>query len=344
MRDRASQLANDITPEMLAAAAEDEAHAALLAQLGMRAALVVPMVAGGRAIGTLALVSAESGRRFSGADVELAEELARRAGTAVENARLYTERSRIARALQSGLLPDALPTMPGWLAKTLYRPAGEENWVGGDFYDAVPVPGGWLVFVGDVAGRGADAAALTALARHTLRSTAKLLPNPLDALAQLNDELVGRRRMSLCTVAAALLTERDGAAVADIVCAGHPPPLVVADGQVTPVGHFGPMLGAYHHEHWEPFTVRLAPGALLVLYTDGVLDTVGDGGRRFGEPRLQDSLTGAGDAEEAVARIDTALREFEVGEQADDTAVLAIQRVGVPDGAALPEALPESRA
>jgi serine phosphatase RsbU (regulator of sigma subunit)/PAS domain-containing protein len=330
MRDATSQVVNDVTPEMLAAAAQDDQHAQMLAQLGMRAALVVPMLAGARAIGTLVLVSAESGRRFEPRDVELAEELARRAGTAVENARLYTERSHIARALQTGLLPDALPAIAGWRMEALYRPAGAENWVGGDFYDAVEVPGGWLVLVGDVAGHGAEAAALTGLARHTLRSTARLLADPLDAIAQLNQELTARERMSLCTVAAVLLTERHGAAQAEIVCAGHPPPLLLADGHVASVGRFGPMLGAYRDEQWERVTVNVDPGAVLVLYTDGVLDTVGEQGHRFGEPRLQQTVKGVSSAADAVARIDAALRRFELGAQADDTAVLAVERVGAP--------------
>ncbi len=192
MRQRAAQLVNDITPDMLAAAAQDAEHAQALTEVGMRAALIVPMLAGGRAIGALTLISAESNRRFSPADVELAEELARRAGTAVENARLYTERSHIAGALQAALLPDALPAMPGWAVRSLYRPAGAENWVGGDFYDVVHVDGGWLLLVGDVAGHGADAAALTALARHTLRDAAELLPDPLDAVARLNHVLATR--------------------------------------------------------------------------------------------------------------------------------------------------------
>jgi PAS domain S-box-containing protein len=343
IRERVSQLVNDITPEMLAAGARDDEHAELLSRLGMRAALIVPMVTGGRAIGALTLISAESARRFTPNDVQLAEELALRAATAVENARLYTERSRIAAALQSGLLPDELPVMAGWSARALYRPAGAENWVGGDFYDAVAVPGGWLVLVGDVAGHGADAAALTALARYTLRSTAGLLHDPLDALAQLNRELVARPRMSLCTVCAALLSEQDGRARAQIVCAGHPPPLLLADGHARLVGTFGPMLGAYADETWERVTVPLEPGALLVLYTDGVLDAVGDDGVRFGEDRLQRTVAGATDADDAVARIDAALRHFEVGDQADDTAVLAVERVGVPDRPAGSKALSESR-
>jgi serine phosphatase RsbU (regulator of sigma subunit) len=90
-------------------------------------------------------------------------------------------------------------------------------------------------------------------------------------------------------------------------------------------------------------TVPLEPGALLVLYTDGVLDTVGDDGARFGEDRLQRAVAGAADADDAVARIDAALRDFEVGDQADDTAVLAVERVGVTDRPAGSKSLSESR-
>jgi PAS domain S-box-containing protein len=329
MRDGRSQIVNEISDEMLAAAAQDDEHRELLASVGMRAALAVPMSAAGKTVGVLSLISAESGRRFSVANVTLAEELARRAGTAVENARLYTERSHIARTLQTELLPGRLPEMPGWQVATLYRPAGDENWVGGDFYDAIEVGGGWLAVVGDVAGRGAEAAALTGLARHTLRTAARLLEDPLDAIGTLNAELRMREQMALCSVAAVLLREHDGQATAQIICAGHPLPLLVRDGQAWAVGAFSPMLGAYPVKHWSRTTIELDPGDVLVLYTDGVFDAVGKDGR-FGEDRLQQTVAAAGDATDAVARIDAALSDFEVGDQADDTAVLAVERVGVP--------------
>ena len=121
----------------------------------------------------------ESGRLFDESDLALAEELGRRAATAVENARLYTERSRIASTLQQSLLPPELPEVPGFRLAGLYRAAGEQNEVGGDFYDAFEVPGGWMALVGDVAGRGAEAAALTSLSRHTLRAVGKLLGDPM---------------------------------------------------------------------------------------------------------------------------------------------------------------------
>jgi serine phosphatase RsbU (regulator of sigma subunit) len=328
LRNGTPQVVDEITDEMLVAGAEDDAHLALLRAIGLRAGLVVPMSAAGKHVGTLSLLSAESPRRFSAEDVALAEEIARRAGTAVENTRLYTERSHIARTLQAGLLPGRLPEMPGWEIATLYRPAGDQNWVGGDFYDAFPVRGGWLTLVGDVAGRGAEAAALTGLARHTLRTAAKLLDDPLEAVRTLNAELRGRDHMSLCSVAVVLLREHDGRAFADIVCAGHPLGLLVRDGGVAPVGSFSPMLGAYDIDSWEHATVALEPRDVLVLYTDGVFDAVGADGR-FGEDRLQRTLAGVDGAKSAVARIDAALSDFEVGPQADDTAVLAVERAPV---------------
>ena len=123
LRDGIAQVVNDIPPEMLAAVAQDDEHLELLRGVGLQAGLSVPMMAGGKIIGALSLISAESARRFTDADVALAEEIARRAGTAVENARLYTERSNIARTLPTSLLPSTLPNMPGWTAATLYRPA-----------------------------------------------------------------------------------------------------------------------------------------------------------------------------------------------------------------------------
>ena len=340
IRDGRSQLVNEIPDELLAAAAQDDEHLELLRGVGLRAGLTVPMPAAGHILGALSLINAESGRRFTSADVELAEELARRAGTAVENARLYTERSHIARTLQVGLLPGRIPPIPGWQIGTLYRPAGDENWVGGDFYDVFAVKVGWVALVGDVAGRGADAAALTGLARNTLRTAAKLLDDPLDAIATLNAELLARDQMSLCSVAAVVLREDGARATAEIVCAGHPLPLLVRDGRVRAIGEFSPMLGAFDVREWRRRSVELESGDVLVLYTDGVFDTVGDDGR-FGEERLQAALAGVAHAPDAVSRIDAALSAFEVGEQADDTAVLAVERLAV--GAAAMSA-PSSRA
>lgn len=327
IRSGTSQVINEITDDLLEQSVGDPDQLEAIRKLGMHAAMIVPMVAGGRAIGAISFVAAESQRSFSDADLALAEELGRRAGTAVQNARLYTERSHIADTLQASLLPAGLPAMPGFSLASLYRPAGEENWVGGDFYDAFPTTAGWMVVVGDVAGRGAEAAALTAQARHTLRTAAQLLGDPLAALAHLNRALTDLPSTSLCTVAALHLVETEGTVQATVVCAGHPKPYLIRGDEPTPIGNWGPMVGAFADSTWRPETLTLAPGDVLVLYTDGVIDADGDD-ERFGDERLTETLRGTADASDAVGRIRRALEAFEVGAQADDTAVLAIAFTG----------------
>jgi Stage II sporulation protein E (SpoIIE) len=180
----------------------------------------------------------------------------------------------------------------------------------------------------DSAGRSAAAAALPDLPRHTLRTTATLLEDPLDAVAARNRELLELDAMSG-------VLHRRGAAVRgrgrrcdrDIVCAGHPLPLLVRGGAARPIGSFSPLLGAYPIDHRQRTSYALEPGDLLVLFTAGVFDTVGEG-ERFGEERLERTLRSAADAPGAVARIDAA-DHVRGRQQADDTAILAVQRVPV---------------
>jgi len=327
VRSGRAQLLREITPEMISAADISEEQAALVRDLEMRSVIIVPLAVPGQApLGAITLVMAESGRTFDERNLVLAEELGRRAAVAVENARLYTERSRIASTLQQSLLPDALPQIDGFRLASLYRPAGEHVDVGGDFYDAFAIPDGWLVLVGDVTGRGPEAAALTSLARYTMRTAARLLGDPIAALQQLNTELLERSATSLVTIGCALLFDGADGSHADVILAGHPPPIHLSIGEPRQVGEFGEPLGAYVVGQWRAARIALAPGDQLILYTDGVIDTVGDG-ERFGESRLADALRGATSASDAVQRVDRAIREFARGPQADDTAVLAVERV-----------------
>jgi serine phosphatase RsbU (regulator of sigma subunit) len=290
--------------------------------------ITVPLAVAGKApIGALSLAMAESGRQFDDADLALARELGDRAAIAVENARLYAERSLIATTLQRSLLPPALPEIPGFRLAGLYRAAGEQNDVGGDFYDAFAVPGGWVVLVGDVAGRGAEAAALTSLSRYTLRAACRLLADPIAALEQLNAALRELPGLALVSVCCALLRDADGDPKADVVLAGHPPAFHVRGGIPHPIGAFAPLLGAYEHGDWRPVSVGLEPGDLLALYTDGVIDTVGQT-ERFGEERLILTLREAGSAADAVARIEAAVSRFAHGPQVDDNAAIVVERVG----------------
>jgi serine phosphatase RsbU (regulator of sigma subunit) len=312
---------------MLEAAVEDPAQLELLRSVGMRSVIIVPITAAsGQPIGAISFINAESGRVFSEGDLELCEELGRRAGIAVENARLYTERSLIAHTLQRALLPPALPTIPGFSLSALYRPAGEENWVGGDFYDAFAVRDGWVAVVGDVAGRGAKAASLTAFARHVFRTASQLHDDPLDGIAYLNRQLYERPGSALCTLCCVHLRPRGADAEATIACAGHPLPYAVRQaGAAEPVGRWGQMLGAWTEGSWPRTTTTLAPGDVLVLYTDGVTDATG-AEDRFGDERLQATLAESRDADDALRRLADGLADFETGEQADDTAALAIAR------------------
>jgi PAS domain S-box-containing protein len=335
LRDGMSQLIPEIPQELLEEAAVDAEHLELVRSIGIRSGIVVPMTAAsGRPIGVLSLVDAESGRVFSEADLELCEELGRRAGIAVENARLYTERTMIAHTLQRALLPPALPDIAGFSLSALYRPAGEENWVGGDFYDAFAVRDGWVAVVGDVAGRGAQAASLTAFARHVFRTAAQLHDDPLDAVAYLNRQLYDRPGQALCTVCCVHLRASGAAAEATVVCAGHPLPYAVRQaGAAEMVGGWGTMLGAWPQGGWSRTTTTLEPGDVLVLYTDGVTDASG-AEDRFGEDRLRAALAESRDAEDALRRIADGLADFEEGEQADDTAALAIARTEPAAGTA----------
>src|SRR4051794_7965978 len=218
----------EVTDEMLVAAVKDPEHLELIRRLGLRSVIIAALKARGRVFGTFSLASAESGRVFDEADLQLAEELAARAGMAIDNARLYTERSRIAHTLQVKLLPERLPEIPRALMAARYRAAGELNEVGGDFYDVFQrSPTEWAIVVGDVSGKGAGAAAVTALARYTLRAAALEDAPPSGALQRLNTAMVYDDTSQFATVVMAYLSSGpDGSIDLRLALAGHPAPAV----------------------------------------------------------------------------------------------------------------------
>ncbi len=326
LRTGESQLYTDIPDELLVAAAVDEEHLRLLREVGMRAVLVVPLTIRERTIGALTMVDAESGRSFDRGDLEFAEQIAARAALAVEGARLYSERSAIARTLQDSLLPEAIPEIPGWELAALYRPAGQEGEVGGDFYDFWELDGEWLMLIGDVTGKGVGAAAVTSLVRHTARAASEFDPRPAQVLARIDAALRRSPSVSLCT-ALCLRISPDGATLA---IGGHPPPLCIGEGGVSEIGEGGTLLGALARTRWPETRVELRPGETLVAFTDGVTDTVGDGGVRWGTDRLRAAMAEARGLAPAEigTRLVTALDEFQVGAQADDTAVVIMRYSG----------------
>ncbi len=323
IRTGESQLIPEIPDEMLVHAAEDEEHLRLLRELGLNSVLIVPLRFGDEVLGTISFVLGPP-RRFSEGDLSTAEELARRAVTAIENSRLFTERETIARTLQQGLLPPTIAAPPGYETAVLFRAAGSANAVGGDFYDVIPLGDEWLAFIGDVTGKGATAAALTARARYTMISVAQLTGGVGPAIDRVNDALVALPGLPLCTMASVRLKGGE----LEVRSAGHPLPYRVTAAGAEEVGRPGPLLGLDPKVTWPVTRTELEPGDSLVLYSDGVLDTVGPEGEHFGDERFRELLAGAGScsARELVERIDQRLLEFQEAEQRDDVAVLVLRR------------------
>jgi PAS domain S-box-containing protein len=320
-----SELYPEISDEMLALAASDERHLELLRAVGFRSVLIVPMCLGERILGAMTLVSAESARVLDGFDRELAEQVAARAAVAIENSRLYSERSAIARTLQQSLLPEGLPAIPGYELASMYVPAIETSMVGGDFYDVWQVGDAWMLVIGDVTGKGIEAAVLTALVRHTLRAASEFDASPARLLALVDATLKKRPALSVCTA----LCVRIDADRATLAVGGHPLPLHVTRSGIYPLGEHGPLLGAFPDVRWRDFTVRLQASGTLVAYTDGITDARGEGDERFGLERLCDTLERLADrpAAEVMGTLTRTLEEFQAGAPTDDTAAIALRRV-----------------
>jgi serine phosphatase RsbU (regulator of sigma subunit) len=321
--------------------AHDAEDFEFLSSLGMRSAITVGLQARGEVTGALTIAVAWSGRRYRREDARFAWILSGRIALALDNAGLFGDleraeqaRAEIAETLQRGLLPSPLPHIPGWSIAAMYRPAGAENEVGGDFYDVFRVPGGWMLVIGDVTGRGARAASLTAVARYTLRTAAVLTDDPLVALRTLNRALLARGDSALCSLAAMTLSE-DRFEPVRLAVAGHPPPLLVDGENVTEVASADPVLGAFDDAEWGIARAEIEPGQQLVVITDGITEAQGPEGR-FGEARLHAHLGGATNPALAVQRLEGALHAFTGGRLDDDVAMVAIARApsGLPSIAA----------
>jgi PAS domain S-box-containing protein len=332
LRTGQPELYPEIPEELLRDAAQDEEHYEAIMEIGMRSAIIVPMTTRGRALGALSFVSGPSGRRFDERDVDLAQELARRCATAIDNARLYTDRSYIARTLQQSLLPVELPDIPGVEVAARFRPTGEGNEVGGDFYDMFETGNnGWAVVMGDVCGKGPDAAAVTALARYTLRAAAMRERLPSRSLATLNEALLRQRDdRRFCTVAYAYIEMLDHGARAGISTGGHPLPLLLrTDGSVETVGLPGTLLGIVPDPSLEDQAVTLEPGDALVFYTDGVIENRPGSDGVLDERRLAELVAtcSGGGADAIASRIEEAAVLSQGGGPKDDIAVLVLRVV-----------------
>ncbi|MGZ4165587.1 MAG: SpoIIE family protein phosphatase [Solirubrobacteraceae bacterium] len=319
-------LVHEITDEMLARRAQDPEHLGILREVGLNSAMIAPILSGERILGALSFISCTS-RRFDARDLELACDLGRQTGVIIDSAELQAAQSHIAQTLQADLIPRSLPAVEGWELSSVYRAAGRAVEAGGDFYDLLSFEGGWAAVIGDVVGKGAEAAALTALARYTLAAIVEATGDLTYAMRVLNRRLRqrGDDYRSLCTVAAVLVTPDEQVT---ILSAGHPLPVLRRDGTAWPVGRPSPMLGFVEDVELLSTPVEVQPGDQIVLYTDGVLDAIGSD-ERFGEARLLETvrMLALGAGAEGILE---AIERFRDRDQADDIAILSLTREPVP--------------
>lgn len=458
-----------IPGELLEQSAQDEEHLRIIRGLDIRSAISVPLQARDRVFGVISFIGAESGRVFTEEDLLMAEEIGRRAGIAIDNARLFEETqateqrllqlvqnleavlweaessmrrftfvsqraqdilgypisgwleqdgfwarmvhpedrepvleyrrmstqagedhtveyrivspqgreiwlrdiahivrdeegtilglrglmvditeqkmverllsesrerfAHVARTLQSSLLPPELPAIPGFELAARYRAAGQGNDVGGDFYDAFQTEDGtWALALGDVMGKGPKAAALTGLARHTLRAVTTSGRKPSEVLSRLNDAILKQDETTtqFATVVLAYVSIEDGVGKAVISAGGHHLPLVLrADATVETVGQAGMVLGVFPDPDLSDVEVTLNPGDVVVLFTDGVIEE-GSGDHTFGEANLLSVVqAAAGETPSAIAEaIENAVTSFRPEEPRDDIAILALRMAG----------------
>ncbi|WP_180686055.1 SpoIIE family protein phosphatase [Streptomyces gossypiisoli] len=298
--------------------------------------VVLPLVARNRVIGMLTL-GKPTDDHFRQEILELAEDLSRRAALALDNARLYSERTAISQSLQRSLLPPGLPEIDGVEVDVIYRAAGEGNEVGGDFYDLFPIRDGAYGFaIGDVCGTGPNAAAVTGLARHALRLLAREGLSGPAVLQRLNSAILdeGARSRFLTLLYGELRPQEDGSAELKVVCAGHPLPLRLRqDGTVETAAEPQPLLGVLEELDLYEQTVTLDPGDVLLCVTDGVTERR-EGSRMLGDDGLADVLTTCTGltAGAVAARIMRAVERFASDAPSDDMAILAMRVPGLHNG------------
>jgi serine phosphatase RsbU (regulator of sigma subunit)/anti-sigma regulatory factor (Ser/Thr protein kinase) len=291
------------------------------------AVLSIPLEARGRQIGSMTLGRAQD-HPLRGELLLVAESVARRAGLAIDHARAHGALRTVGNALQGSLLPSSMPTLPGLDLGVIYEAAGEGSTVGGDFYDVFAVGSGrWCFVVGDVCGTGAEAAAVTGLARHTIRALARA-GLPTDAiLERLNAAILDEgARSRFITLVCGTLRPEAGRVHTTLVSAGHPLPFVVrSGGSVEQIGTPQPLLGVLDQVAYTLEDYVLEPGDQLVAVTDGVLERR-DGSRMFGEDGLAAELAHMHllPAQTVADRVRQIVVDFGEQPQHDDVAILVI--------------------
>jgi PAS domain S-box-containing protein len=333
MRTLQPQFIRDIPPELVQQSARDAEHVRLVESLHLTSYLAVPLMAFGRGVGVMVLASS-NGRHLDEEDVALAREFGIRAGSAVVKARMHAQLQTTARVLQSTLVPRRVPEIPGVAMSAHYRSGTAGVDIGGDYYDVFRTGvDRWWVALGDVCGKGPEAAALAGAVRYSLRAIATETDDPTVALHRLNEVLLAEDWSPRFTTMA-LATFRVPAEAPDddltltVASGGHPPAFVRrADGSVEVVTCQGTLLGLLPELHLETVEVRLGKGDTVLFYTDGATEARLSTGEQVGQSRLTELFAREGAdvvdlaprlAHDLVARAGEGLR--------DDLCLLTLSR------------------
>jgi serine/threonine-protein kinase RsbW len=312
-----------MSDDFLRRTSRDEEHFDLLKRLGFMSYMTVPLFGDTRILGSITLVSAGSGRRFSPDDVELAQEFASRVAQVVAQAHRYDSARRAAHTLQASLLPDHVPDVEGIRIAVRYLPATIDSDVGGDFYDVFFGDGSQPIFaIGDVAGHDVTAAAIMGKLRSAVRVLAAQAPTPTAIIEMLYK---GWEYLDADRIATLLIASCDtSTGEIEIASAGHPPPLLVSAGKahlldVRPSAPLGAPYGEVHRWRGD-----LPQGSALVLFSDGLIER-SDRGLEEGMEKL---LAVAGDVAEPKDLCDRIIEAFVLDEvRRDDVAMMVIWRV-----------------
>jgi serine phosphatase RsbU (regulator of sigma subunit)/PAS domain-containing protein len=317
-------------PDDLAALGRGADRTPLLLTLGATSLISVPISDGTTGYGALTLARLADKGPFGVADLALAEELGRHLAIAIRVDRVFRQRAQVAEALQASLLPARLPVVPGLEFAAAYIGATQFQEISGDFYDVFKAPDGWAIAIGDVCGKGQDAAAMTAAARHAIRALSHVHKTPDKVLAAANQVLVAEDYDDrFVTASLAFLKQGPRGVQVRIGGCGHPGPAVVgADGRVEILEGNGLPLGLFDDIHPGRIDLNLGQGDVLFFYTDGVTEARSTD-LVFFEDRLADALAAVAgrSAAEVVRAVQELVTSFSAGELKDDVTILAV-RVG----------------
>ncbi|HEY6730254.1 MAG TPA: SpoIIE family protein phosphatase [Solirubrobacterales bacterium] len=317
----------DLTaPEVVDKVSQSDEHLQLMQDAGYNSAAVVPLAARGRTIGALSFLHAHADMRYDSGDLEFLAELGERAALALDNARLYQERDRIAKNLQRGLRPPRPAKVSGLEVSVVFEAAGEGIEVGGDLYDVLPSADGCWLLVGDVAGKGSTAAGVSVAVRHSVRGLTREIAEPDEVLRRVNELLVGGESLNDFATAMLAHLRREGSDWhLSLASAGHPPAVLAGEAESEMLGG-GSVLGAWEKAKVERHERTLAAGETLALCTDGWLEAgpvaSHQGPEAFAE--MTQALSGL-ELDELTERLRADAVGRSSGKLRDDLVVLAVR-------------------